>query len=221
MPPEELKTMQEYVGHVKRDVAGLGIIYEVNKPNINVMDEDLPPPPPELLQDLNRDKPIYSNITQNGDESSYVPLTQKTSNLTENLHYARPYHINDNADDDISNKMKNLGMRIDSFSSSSSNDSNQSINNNNRMDPKHSSTKGGMQFIPRNGTTYKNEGGENLLHEAMKHPAAPAGQKCENCKHVMKTGEVAISAERAGPIKLWHPRCFKCHDCEVNLVLTY
>ena len=62
LPPEELKSMQEYVGHVKREVAGLGTVREINKPRMEYFDEDLPPPPPELLQDFAEEDPMRALI---------------------------------------------------------------------------------------------------------------------------------------------------------------
>ena len=75
LPPEELKSMQEYVGHVKREVAGLGTIHEINKPRMEYFDEYLPPPPPELLQDVAEEDPIYANL---------VPGDFKSLNINSN-----------------------------------------------------------------------------------------------------------------------------------------
>ena len=66
LPPEELESMMDYIGHVKKDVAGLGEVHELNTPpsptdTIAAADHHdlLPPPPPELLVD---DEPIYANL---------------------------------------------------------------------------------------------------------------------------------------------------------------
>ena len=216
LPPEELKSMQEYVGHVKRDVAGLGIIHEVNKPHEEYIDEYLPPPPPELLQEFGDNDPIYVNVARKGRTSFNRALPNTGIDPKENLHHARPYNIIEN--EDLNEKTKKLGIRVDSFSSSSSDTSNASANNNNTSLKPKSSQRGEWSNV-KNGNGLSSDGGRNLLQEAMKHPTIPAGQKCENCKDDLKTGEVAISAERAGPVKLWHPRCFKCHDCKVSIAV--
>jgi len=216
LPPEELKSMQEYIGHVKKEVAGLGIIHEVNKPKMEYIgyDDDLPPPPPELLQDDPDENPIYINVSPNGGTSSRSYFSNKGTNRRENLHHARPYNIG--GDEETRGMPNQLGMRVDSFSSSSSNGSDRPGNNTSltQNSAKTSSPLSGVkQRFPVN---YEERG--NLLHQAMKHPTIPSGQKCDNCKNVLKTGEVAITAERAGPVKIWHPRCFKCHECKELLV---
>ena len=35
LPPEELESMMDYIGHVKKEVAGLGTIYEVHDADID------------------------------------------------------------------------------------------------------------------------------------------------------------------------------------------
>ena len=209
--------MQEYVGHVKKEVAGLGVIYEVNKPKMEYIDDDLPPPPPELLRDFNDEDPMYANITrlQLPTPSSHPVHTSKGIKPSDKLYHARPY--NSESAKELTNRPDKLGTRVDSFSSSSSDTSNPSTpktsltpHNSKNTSPNHK-----VSDVKNEGNS---EGGNNLLHEAMKNPVIPAGKKCENCKTVLKTGEVAISAERAnfsGPVKIWHPRCFKCHDCKV------
>ena len=47
-------------------------------------------------------------------------------------------------------------------------------------------------------------------------PSAPGTTTCMGCSLTLKPGDVAVKAERAGPGKLWHPQCFKCHTCEVT-----
>jgi hypothetical protein len=106
-------------------------------------------------------------------------------------------------------------MHVDSFSSSSSDGSGTPGKNTSLAE---SNAKASSQFKSadvQNKFPVNREGKGNLLHEAMKHPTIPVGQKCENCENILKTGEVAISAERAGPVKIWHPRCFTCHECKV------
>ena len=217
LPPEELKSMQEYVGHVKREVAGLGTIHEINKPTMEYVDEDLPPPPPELLQGISEEDPIYANLPPGGGRLLNINSNRNNNGIQsrENLHYARPYNI------DLNEEMneKPNATRVDSFSSSTSSDASGPIRNR----PNHTK-QGAFPVAISNG---RGEGetdsqrGRNLLHEAMKHPALPAGQKCEHCKEILKTGEVAINAERAGPSKIWHPRCFKCHECEVKIYVLH
>ena len=111
-------------------------------------------------------------------------------------------------------------MHVDSFSSSSSDGSgrlskNTSHAQRNAKAPSQIKSPNGKHRFPADPET-----SGNLLHEAMKHPTIPVGQKCENCKNTLKTGEVAISAERAGPVKIWHPRCFKCHECKVIRIIN-
>ena len=217
LPPEELKSMQEYVGHVKREVAGLGTIHEINKPTMEYVDEDLPPPPPELLQGISEEDPIYANLPPGGGRLLNINSNRNNNGIQsrENLHYARPYNIDSNEE---MNEKPNA-TRVDSFSSSTSSDASGPTRNR----PNHTK-QGAFPVAISNG---RGEGetdsqrGRNLLHEAMKHPALPAGQKCEHCKEILKTGEVAINAERAGPSKIWHPRCFKCHECEVKIYVLH
>ena len=215
LPPEELKSMQEYVGHVKKEVAGLGVIYEVNKPKMEYIgcDDDLPPPPPELLQDDPDENPIYVNVVPSGRTYSHPPLSNKATNSRENVHHARPYNI-DGAEE-IKGKPSQLGMHVDSFSSSSSNGSSTPGKNTSPAQRNANASSQLKSSDVKNRFPVNSDGRGNLIHEAMKHPTIPVGQKCENCKDILKTGEVAISAERAGPVKIWHPRCFKCHECKV------
>ena len=218
LPPEELKSMQEYVGHVKREVAGLGTIHEINKPGMEYVDEDLPPPPPELLQDYSEEDPIYANIVPDGIQSLNINSNRsKGIHSKENIHYARPYNVE--ASDEISDKVN--PTRVDSFSSSSSSDASGPT----KSKPNHAKQgiSGSLISNGRKGEEKNAQTRTNLLREAMKHPTLPAGQKCEHCDLVLKTGEVAINAERAGPSKIWHPRCFKCHECQVmtNVFLLF
>lgn len=43
-------------------------------------------------------------------------------------------------------------------------------------------------------------------------------QSCYCCQLIMKEGDPAIYAERAGYDKLWHPACFVCSSCHELLV---
>ena len=212
LPPEELKSMQEYVGHVKREVAGLGTVREINKPRMEYFDEDLPPPPPELLQDFAEEDPIYANLVPGDFQSLNINSNGSKGNQSkENLHYARPYNIE--PIEEISDRSN--PTRVDSFSSSSSSDASGSTGNK-QNHAKHGVSK---SSVLNSGDGGGNDAERNLLNEAMKHSTLPAGLKCEHCKDVLKTGEVAINAERAGSSKIWHPRCFKCHECQVMICI--
>ena len=39
---------------------------------------------------------------------------------------------------------------------------------------------------------------------------------CMDCDGELRQGDVAVQADRAGPNKMWHPQCFKCHTCQVR-----
>jgi len=212
LPPEELKSMQEYVGHVKREVAGLGTIHEINKPRMEYFDEYLPPPPPELLQDVAEEDPIYANLVPGDFQSLNINSNgSKGTQSKENLHYARPYNIEPT--EKISDRSN--PTRVDSFSSSSSSDASESTGN--KQNYTKQSVSKSLVSDGRDGSGKDFERGRHLLNEAMKHSTLPPGLKCEHCKVVLKTGEVAINAERAGSSKIWHPRCFKCHECQVMI----
>ncbi|MBN3302838.1 TES protein, partial [Amia calva] len=49
-------------------------------------------------------------------------------------------------------------------------------------------------------------------------PAKGAAYACHHCQLVMKEGDPAVYAERAGYDKLWHPACFVCTTCSELLV---
>ena len=205
---------------MKKEVAGLGVIYEINKPKMEYIDDDLPPPPPELLRDFNDEDPIYANVTRNGPPSSHPPLPTKGIKPGDKLYHARPYNLE--STEELTNRPHKSGVRVDSFSSSSSDASSPSTT---KTSPtpytrKNASPSAKVPDVDNEGS-FNSEGGRNLLHEAMKNPIIPAGKTCENCKDILNTGEVAISAERAGPVKIWHPRCFKCHDCKVIDLYKY
>ena len=89
LPPEELKSMLEYIGHVKKDVAGLATIMELEEspPDLS----DLPPPPPELLDPPN-EEPIYANL----------PLKRPSPDLF----HAKPYYSGDDDQSDPSVRPK-------------------------------------------------------------------------------------------------------------------
>ena len=204
-----------YVGHVKKEVAGLGVIHEVNEPKVGY-DEYLPPPPPELLQDYNDQDPVYANIKQRP-PSSPPPPPPQNMNEDNRLYHARPYNIDASED---SNKQGKLGMRVDSFSSSSSDASNPSAS---QVNPapnriKHNFT-GSKPLQLGNETGFSSDEEKNLVQEALKNPTVPAGKKCSSCKEALSPGDVAISTERAGPTKVWHPRCFRCCECKVIKII--
>ena len=227
MPPEELQSMKEFVGHVKKDVAGLAIIHEVD---VHVNYDELPPPPPELLlQDLNdNEEPIYVNVERRRGEPLLPPKDQhhsahKAGNV-DNLYHARPYHVD--SKENLSNLITAFdgrgggGCNFDSFDSTSSDLSNPTSQAHIK---EHISTtdssrapksKINQDSLGHHGA--KTGDGRSLLEEAIENPTIPAGKKCESCKSVLKTGDVAISAERAGPSKVWHPACFKCCECKVS-----
>nr|XP_026490844.1 protein espinas-like isoform X1 [Vanessa tameamea]XP_026490853.1 protein espinas-like isoform X1 [Vanessa tameamea] len=45
---------------------------------------------------------------------------------------------------------------------------------------------------------------------------APA--PCDRCEETMSTGDMCVSAARAGPSARWHPACFACSTCQELLV---
>ncbi|XP_062529833.1 protein prickle isoform X3 [Bombyx mori] len=46
------------------------------------------------------------------------------------------------------------------------------------------------------------------------HASAP----CERCEESMSSGDMCVSAARAGPAARWHPACFVCSTCQEILV---
>lgn len=44
---------------------------------------------------------------------------------------------------------------------------------------------------------------------------------CLSCHQIIKMGQVAVLAERAGNSVVWHPQCFVCHTCKVRLISLY
>jgi len=91
LPPEELEGMLDYIGHVKKDVAGQATVHELPSDEQarllpDEQDHDLPPPPPELL--MQDDEQIYANLPLKS--GTRAPTSSGSGSV--NLYHARPYH---------------------------------------------------------------------------------------------------------------------------------
>lgn len=60
---------------------------------------------------------------------------------------------------------------------------------------------------------------DQLTHQMNELSVSPTGHsklpvaKCKECQADIFSGEVAVKAARAGKEVVWHPQCFKCHEC--------
>ncbi|CAG0895762.1 unnamed protein product [Cyprideis torosa] len=48
--------------------------------------------------------------------------------------------------------------------------------------------------------------------------------RCHKCEETLSTGDICVTASRAGANAFWHPACFSCHTCQellVDLVYFY
>lgn len=74
--------------------------------------------------------------------------------------------------------------------------------------------------------TFIEHGGGELADHLARLPSLSENLQqqsvcCHHCKETILPGQVAVQAEKAGVEFIWHPNCFVCNTCKVNVTANY
>lgn len=207
--------MMDYIGHVKKDVAGLGTVYELPNGRLSPLPgsprltrlEDLPPPPPELL--LNNE-PIYANIPINPANG----LTRRGSHSgpPSPVFHARPYQDNSGSHNGSPSSSPNrtpTSRRRSSLNTGLPSGSGMGLAG--RFQAPSPSPPPMPRALEETSFPVTASGGASSDFSTLQHHSV---RRCEGCGEELGSGDVAVRAERAGATKVWHPQCFKCFKCK-------
>lgn len=226
---EEADAMSSYLQNLKENAVGQGLVKKLtNNPrnplplfkNMNLApkpfkktfnqhqneEDEFPPPPPELLYPTNTELKTPSTFIGNKNYSrNDKSEINKFDNVNNNPNY--PAECDQQVISQLPNShiasSESLPQQQTNLSSSIYNDNykpmlydknaGESLKNPHWEDPK--------EIAAINADTCVLSDGVELL--------------CKQCKGSVKSGQVAVLAERIGKEVLWHPQCFVCTICQV------
>lgn len=228
---EEADAMSSYLQNLKENAVGQGLVKKLtNSPNnplplfknMNLApkpfkkmfnqhqkDEDeFPPPPPELL---------YPSNSELKPPSTFIG----------NKNYSRNDELADNKFDNVNNNPAECDQQVISRLPNSNIVRSESLP---QQQTQLSSSIHNDNYKPM---LYDKNFGESLKSPLQKDPKEITSVNadtcvlsdgvellCKQCKGIVKSGHVAVLAERIGKDVLWHPQCFVCTMCQVIFV-TY
>lgn len=226
---EEADAMSSYLQNLKDNAVGQGLVKKLSDntnplplfKNMNIVpkpfkkmynqsiEDEFPPPPPELLNppitDLKTPSTFIGNMNfSKGDQVEINTLDNANNNpviFDEKV-------ISQWPTSSIS-RSETLPQQQTNFSLNIKNDNYKPMfDNMNLEEPlKHSRwEEGSIELMASNTDVYVLPEGEELF--------------CKQCNGNVLLGQVAVMAERTGKEVLWHPSCFVCTTCEVIYFTT-